>query len=647
VDLHIVGAEPTDEERQAVDCWLGAPETGWDGGTHDADRDGRTARGGLDARSRRDRLLPALHAVQDAIGWISHGALNYVCRRLSVPPAEAWGVVTFYHLLSVRPAPRTVVHVCDDIACRARGAMRICGDLERAWGPAVGHGVHRADRQTGSGHAPASLPARGWQPSPCLGHCEQAPAALLLSAGASPVRVEIAPVPDLAALEARVRAAVEGEAVTPSTDEVLEGLRAVTPQAGSPALRILRRVGVVDPGSLDAYRASGGYGALSRAFTLGPGRVIAEVVASKLMGRGGAAFPTGRKWEAVAREPATPRYVVCNADESEPGTFKDRILMSGDPFAIVEAMTICGFATGAERGYVYVRGEYPESESRMATAIAAAYEVGLLGADVMGRGVRFDLEVRRGAGAYICGEETALFNSIEGKRGEPRSKPPFPSQVGLFGRPTVVNNVETLANIPDIVIEGGEAWARVGTEASTGPKLFCVSGHVARPGLYEVPFGATLGEVVALAGGVAGSGRLQAVLLGGAAGAFVGPDALDMPLTFEGARAAHATLGSGVVLVFDDTVDLVEMLRRIAQFFRDESCGQCVPCRVGTVRQEELLARARSAGNGRGSLSADDLVLLNELGQAMRDASICGLGQTASSAIETAVARLAPFGGTR
>jgi len=246
--------------------------------------------------------------------------------------------------------------------------------------------------------------------------------------------------------------------------------------------------------------------------------------------------------------------------------------------------------------------------------------------------------VRRGAGAYICGEETALFNSIEGKRGEPRNKPPFPVQVGLFGKPTVINNVETLVNVPLIILDGAEAFAGLGTAGSTGSKLFCLSGHIMRPGLYEVPFGCTLRQLIETAGGVPGGKQIQAILLGGAAGTFIGPDKLDVPLTFEGTRTIGAALGSAVVMIFDETVDMADILTRVAAFFRDESCGQCVPCRVGTVRQQELLGRLRS-GRTIGT-RADELALLKEIGQAMRDASICGLGQTASSAIESAAANL-------
>ena len=312
--------------------------------------------------------------------------------------------------------------------------------------------------------------------------------------------------------------------------------------------------------------------------------------------------------------------------------------MESDPFAIIEGMTIAAFATGSERGYFYIRGEYPLAARRVEIAIQAARAAKLLGANVLGAGFSFDIEVRLGAGAYICGEETALFNSIEGKRGEPRNKPPFPVNVGLFGKPTVINNVETLVNVPLIIMQGGAAFAGVGTSGSSGPKLFCQSGHIAKPGLYEVPFGCTLRELIEMAGGVPGGKKIQAILLGGAAGMFIGPDKLDVPLTFEGTRAIGATLGSGVVMIFDETVDMADILTRVAEFFRDESCGQCVPCRVGTVRQDELLGRLKS-GKTIGT-RADEIALLKEIGQAMRDASICGLGQTASNAIESALANL-------
>jgi NADH-quinone oxidoreductase subunit F len=316
--------------------------------------------------------------------------------------------------------------------------------------------------------------------------------------------------------------------------------------------------------------------------------------------------------------------------------------MKGDPFAVVEGLTIAGFAVGAKRAYIYIRGEYPESFRIVSQALQTARAHHFLGERILGSDdFSFDIEVRRGAGAYICGEETALFNSIEGYRGEPRNKPPFPTQSGLFGKPTVVNNVETLVNIPEILLAGGAAYARVGTPQSSGYRLFCLSGHVRKPGTYEMPFGITLRELVELAGGVGGTGRLQAVLLGGAAGSFVSPQELDTPLTFEGVRAIGASLGSGVVMIFDDSVDLKEILARIAKFFHHESCGQCVPCRVGTIRQEEILARlAAKKTNGP---VPNEIALLKEAAQAMRDASICGLGQTAPSALLSAIERWSLF----
>ncbi|MCL8015507.1 NAD(P)H-dependent oxidoreductase subunit E [Streptomyces sp. AS02] len=609
MDLHFGDSKPTDDERAAVDALLGPPESSWEGAARDEMRaaDLRWARGGREARDRRDLLLPGLHAINDRIGWISEGALDYLCRRLTVPPAEAYGVATFYAMFSVKPRPATVLHVCTDLACAAAGASELCAGIEARLGLGSGVSVERG---------------------PCLGLCERAPAALAIKAG-DPVRTAVS-------APATVHDAVLAAGTPDSAPEEPSAATAV-PQAGSTDLVLLQRVGVVDPSSLDDYRAHGGYTALRRAFELGPAGVIREVTDSGLVGRGGAAFPTGRKWQATASQPDHPHHLVCNADESEPGTFKDRVIMEGDPYALVESMTIAAYATGVHKGYLYLRGEYPRALERLEHAIAQARARGLLGDDVLGQGYAFDIEIRRGAGAYICGEETALFNSIEGYRGEPRSKPPFPVEKGLFGKPTVENNVETLVNVLPILTMGAPAYAAIGTARSTGPKLFCVSGSVERPGIYELPFGATLGELLELAGVREG---LRAVLLGGAAGGFVRPDEVDIPLTFEGTREAGTTLGSGVVMAFDDTVSLPRLLLRIAEFFRDESCGQCVPCRVGTVRQEEALHRIVERT---GAAAADDIALLREVGRAMRDASICGLGQTAWNAVESAIDRLGAY----
>jgi NADH-quinone oxidoreductase subunit F len=559
VDLRLLAAEPTADERAAIDDIVGS-----------ADGDGsRIARAD---RGRRHLLLPALRAAQRRVGWVTEGALGYASRRLDVPPADAYGVASFYALLALEERPADVLHVCTDLSCRLAGAE-------------VPDGAHA---------------------SPCLGLCERAPASLRTIAGESPQEIQL-----------------------PESGSQL-------PQFGQPGLRLLRRIRVVDPELLDSYRAHGGYTALRRALALGPVGVMREVTESGLLGRGGAAFPTGAKWEAVAKQPARPHYLVCNADESEPGTFKDRVLMEDDPFALIEAMTIAAYATGCERGFLYVRAEYSRAQARLENALAQVRARGFLGDDVMGAGFSFDVELRIGAGAYVCGEETALFQSVEGYRGEPRNKPPFPTESGLFGKPTVVNNVETLVNVLDVINDGGAMYATIGTKGSTGTRLFCVSGHVARPGLYEVAFGTTLRELLDLAKAM----PPKAVLLGGAAGAFVGPSQLDLALTFEDTRSAGVTLGSGVVIVYDESADLVDAVLRIAEFFRDESCGQCVPCRVGTVRQEEALRRLAS-GRGRD----DELATLTDLAQVMRDASICGLGQTAANAVMSAVENIGVFGG--
>ena len=585
MDLRHLEDVPTPEECAALDTVVVAVSD-----------DTRVMRG---ARGRRHLLLPGLHALHERVGWISRGGLGELCRRLDVAPADAYGVATFYGLFSTEQRPARQVHRCVDLSCQVAG-------VAARDGLTVPAGACLLD-------------------SPCLGLCEVAPAALVFQAGA-PASEAVIPHADAAAL-----------AVALSVGPSAFGVPAVADALGErdpSADVLLARVGRVDPSSLDDFRAHGGYGALRQAIAMGPAAVIAAVSESGLVGRGGAAFPTGRKWAAVAGQPARPHYLVCNADESEPGTFKDRVLMEGDPFGLIEAMTIAGYATGCELGYIYLRGEYPQVRERLEHALSVARRRDLLGDNVMGAGFGFDIQIRRGAGAYICGEETAIFNSIEGFRGEPRSKPPFPVEVGLFGKPTLVNNVETLVNVLPIVLRGPQWYRSLGTEASPGSKLFCVSGEIGHPGVYEVRFGTTLRELLERAR----AHDVEAVLLGGAAGMFVTAAEFDVALTFEATRAIGATLGSGVVIALAHA-DIGAFLERIAKFFRDESCGQCVPCRVGTVRQHEAVVRLR-AGNGD---RAADLALLDDLAAVMRDASICGLGQTAPSAIMSAIAKLGAF----
>ena len=549
----------------------------------------RVARSGSERiASRRHLLLPVLHALRDAVGWLSRGGMNEVATALQVPPAEVYGVASFYELFTFEePSAPDAVHVCDDTACRIRGATGLIDELRSS-----GHNVHA---------------------SPCLGLCEQAPAVFLQRTGDAHVSIRTA-------TAETVVAAIAGAptiAVAPVSQPVDD-------------LTLLARVHNPAVGDFDGYVAAGGYEALGIAAAMTPAEVVDHVGESGLTGRGGAAFPTGFKWSAVAAEPG-PRHLVVNADESEPGTFKDRVLMEHDPFSLIEAMTIGGYAMGAEQGWIYIRGEYPEATASLRSAIAEARSKNMLGSDVGGHGFAFDIELRLGAGAYICGEETALLNSIEGYRGEPRNKPPFPTTDGLFGQPTAINNVETMVNVNEIMRLGGDGYAAVGTEKSTGTKLFCLSGHVRQSGVYEVTYGATLREVIELAGGV--EGNLKAILMGGAAGSFIGGDMLDVPLTIEASRDHGFSLGSGVIMALNDTVDFDDFVARIAQFFRDESCGQCVPCRVGTVRQGESLLRIREKG---ASLKTER-AMLDDFAMVMKDSSICGLGHTASGAILSAI----------
>ena len=527
----------------------------------------------------RSGLLPALHAAQKIYGWISEPVASEIARALHVPLADVHGVIEFYALFYNEPVGKRIIRVCTDQACALKGADAVLHHL------CSHHGLE--PNQT---TPDLSLSVEA---SPCLGLCEQAPAALVDDEAETNIDLQKGTY-ELG----RPRSVVGGS------------LRLLTDNCGNGTT------------SLSAY---GEYAALAKAKSMRPEEVVSEIKASGLVGRGGAAFPTGIKWEGAAKAPGTEKYVICNADESEPGTFKDRILLMDDPHRTFEGMCIAAHAIGAVKGYIYIRAEYPYILPILENALNEARAAGYLGQN-------FDIEIRVGAGAYICGEETALFESIEGKRGFPRVKPPFPTTHGLFGKPTIINNVETLCNVPLILSQGAAEYRKIGTEKSPGPKLFCVSGDATRPGLYEVPFGVTLRELLEMAGGIAGGRQLQSVLFGGAAGAFATSEHLDVRMTFEDLRATGLPLGSGVVMVFDETRDMRDVLKRLGHFFAHESCGKCYPCQMGTQRQMEILDRMAA-----GHVLEGDLIRLQDVGWTMTDASLCGLGQTAGSAVLSAI----------
>ena len=393
---------------------------------------------------------------------------------------------------------------------------------------------------------------------------------------------------------------------------------------------VLERAGIVNPASIEDYILYDGYQALGKALTkMTPAEVIAEVEKSGLQGRGGAGFPTGRKWSFVAATPGSPKYVICNADESEPGTFKDRLIIEGDPFSIIEAMTIAGYAINAHEGFIYIRGEYPLAYKRIEHAIAEAEKYGMLGDHIFGTDFSFHIHPHAGAGAYICGEETALIESLEGKRGMPRARPPYPTTYGLYGKPTVVNNVETLASVPSIIRNGAMWYREVGSPKSTGTKVYTILGNVNFTGVIEAPMGITLREVIDIYGkGMKNDKKLKLVQTGGSSGTIVPASLQDVPLDFDAFRNAGVSLGSGALLVCDEDTCVVDLAKVILRFFRNECCGKCTPCRIGTLRLYEIVSQI---SEGRGSL--DDFDLMQKISEAMSEVSNCGLGQTAATAL--------------
>ncbi len=547
---------------------------------------------------KRDSLLPMLHEAQALYGWLPEQVQEAISENFRIPLADIHGVIEFYTMFYNKPTAKRVIRICEGTSCHLAGSAAVMEAIESKLG--LSHGETSQDGEV------------TYERVPCLGMCEHGPNAL------NDVRTA-------------------GKLSPAGVDDFLNGIypEPHTRVYGGPLLA-LGRVGKIDPGSLEAYVQSGGYQGLRKALTMAPENIIEINKTAEILGRGGAMFPLGVKGEMVLKSPLGPsqKHVVVNADESEPGTFKDRTIMEEDPFSLIEAATLFGYATRSENGWILVRGEYPRSLARLTKAVEQARAAGYLGQNILGKeGFHFDIELRLGAGAYICGEETALFEAVEGKRGFPRMKPPFPTTNGLFNQPTSINNVETLVMALAAFNMGVEEWCKLGTEQSPGTKLFCLSGHIAKPGTYEVPFGLTLRELIEIGGGVPGGKSIQAMLIGGAAGVFIGPEMLDMRLTYEDAKANNVPLGSGAIVVMDETVDLRLIMSQLAHFFAHESCGKCFPCQIGTQRQMEILERVAHRGNGR----PGDQEALLDIGFTMTQTSLCGLGQTAASAVVSAI----------
>jgi NADH-quinone oxidoreductase subunit F len=530
-------------------------------------------------------LLPVLHAIHDRDGYLSEDALREVGEALRIPIADLFGTVTFYHYLARHSGGRAAPHVCDGPVCRLRGAARLLDELDSA------------------------------VPIPCPGRCDQ-------------------PVPVLSGDRVMTGPAADALAYAPSP------LPAPPPDGVTECVFASIR----EPGraGIEGYRQTRGYEALERALSaMTPEQLLEVVGESGLAGRGGAGFPTGRKWQAVADAQRGPKTIVCNADEGEPGCFKDRALMDHDPHGIIEGMILAARATGATRGFIYLRYEYPETFRVLARALQEAEEAGWLGEGIGGTDFSFRIHLRRGAGAYICGEETSLLNSLEGGHPFPRNRPPYPVTHGYENLPTVVNNVETLAAVPPIVRHGAEWYRSLGVGEHAGTKVISLSGDIARPGNYEVPIGLPLQTLLHEWAGGPGEGRtIQAVTMAGLSGGFLGGDELDVTLDEPCIREKGSFLGAGGIMVFDDTRDMVSVAHSAMEFFADESCGKCFPCRIGTKRLTERLA-----DGGPTELAAwvDEVT---DLGQTMRQTSACGLGMAAPLVTESLL-RLFPEQVTR
>ncbi|MBN1459242.1 MAG: NADH-quinone oxidoreductase subunit NuoF [Armatimonadetes bacterium] len=511
--------------------------------------------------------------------------------------------------LATRPADQIMIRVCST-GCRALGALEVCEALEK----------EIAARDLGER---ARVVRVG-----CHGFCAGAVAVVIDPQGIFYQRVTAADAADI------VEQTVVGGGIVE---------RLCWSQAGEPVplmkdvpfykhqhRLVLRNCGAVDPTSLEDSIAHGGYAAVARVLQkMTQEQLIDEVLASGLRGRGGAGFPTGRKWQFAWAAKGEPKYVICNADEGDPGAFMDRALLEGDPHLVIEGMIIGAYAIGASKGFIYVRAEYPIAVEHTQLALQQAREAGLLGENILGSDFSFEIEMRMGAGAFVCGEETALIASIEGQRGMPRSRPPFPAHSGLYGKPTNINNVETWANVPRVIEQGAAEYAKIGTEGSKGTKIFALAGKVQNTGLVEVPMGATLRQIVFdVGGGVPNDHEFKAVQMGGPSGGCVPADYLDLPIDYDSVKDIGAIMGSGGLIVMDDSTCMVDIARFFTDFVQSESCGKCVPCRIGTKRMLEILTRI-CAGAG----LPGDVEKLERLARMILAASLCGLGQTAPNPV--------------
>src|SRR6202521_575683 len=550
---------------------------------------------------KRSALIPMLLYAQDQFGYVSDEMIGEIAGRLGLNTLQVTETMAYYSMLRRHRAGKFHVQVCTNVSCMLRGGNKLYEFVQKKL--EIGHKETTAD-------GIFSL-----EEVECLGACTGAPAMQVNYDFYENLTIE-----RTTQIFEALEAGRKPQASVPITGSVKERHPAEVPV-------ISRLFGVKDSHKLEVYLAHDGYKGMERALKeLTPEQVVDEVKKSNLRGRGGAGCPTGMKWSFVPKESAKPKYILCNADESEPGTCKDRPLMEMVPHQLIEGIIIAGRAVDAHRGYIYIRGEYRYVLDIVDTAIAEAYARGYLGKNILGSGFDFDLATHTGAGAYECGEESALMESLEGKRGYPRIRPPFPAVVGLYGSPTVINNVETLSAAPEILRRGGEWYAGLGSAKNGGTRLFCISGHVNRPGIYELPMGFNLKRMLEeVAGGVAGGKKLKAVIPGGSSCPLLKAEEIDLPMDFDSLAKAGSMLGSGGVVVIDEETCMVDLARRIMRFYAHESCGWCIPCREGTDWLGKMLDRFH-AGGGR----AEDIPLIGELAKNMLGRTFCPLGGAAA-----------------